>query len=94
MSSRLARIRDLLYSDCMSISRSIEDLEQAALQLEPDARLKLMRALVDSLGQLSEKEIDQLWLDEAERRDLELDSARTSAVSGEEVFRRIRALYT
>lgn len=64
------------------------------MELKPDTRLKLMRTLVDRLCQLFEKEIDQLWLDEAEQRDLELDSGRTAAVRGEEVFKRIRALYT
>lgn len=78
----------------MSLADSIDDLERAALQLEPDARLKLVRTLADSFGELSDEEIDRLWLDEAERRDRELDEGKATAVSGAEVFKRLRARYS
>lgn len=77
----------------MTAPQSVESVEKAALQLQPDARVKLTRALVESLADLPEAEIAELWLAEAERRDLEMDAGRAIGISGEEVFRRIRARF-
>lgn len=78
----------------MNAPLSIESLEQAALGLQPDARVKLTHALVRSLADLPEAEIAKLWLAEAERRDQEMDSGAVAGISGAEVFRRIRARYS
>lgn len=77
----------------MANPSTVEAIEAAALQLLPTARLKLTRALVDSLAHLSEQEIGQLWLEEAERRDLELESGRVAGIPGSEVVERIRARF-
>lgn len=78
----------------MNAHQSIESLEQAALRLQPDARVKLTHALVKSLADLPEAEIAKLWLAEAERRDQEMESGAVADISGPEVFRRIRARYS
>ena len=70
---------------------TVESIEQAALRLQPSMRLHLTRLLVDSLAGLGEGEIEQLWLDEAERRDDDLESRRVVGIPGDEVFARIRA---
>lgn len=67
-----------------------ESIEKELLRLEPEARAKLVHSLVKSLGNLSETELNSLWLDEAERRDAELESGAVKAVSGDEVISRIR----
>lgn len=67
-----------------------ESIEKELLRLEPEARAKLVHSLVKSLGNLSETELNSLWLDEAERRDAELESGSVKAVSGDEVLNRIR----
>lgn len=61
------------------------------LQLAPYARARLVHSLVKSLGDLSETELESLWLDEAERRDSELESGLVKAVPGDEVVNRIRS---
>lgn len=38
-------------------------------------------------------DIENIWLDEAERRDAEMQSGRVVGLEGDEVFRRIRARY-
>jgi putative addiction module component (TIGR02574 family) len=81
------------YNRAMATPRSTRTLEKAVLQLKPRARAKLVHALVDSLEGLSRKEIDSLWLDEAERRAAELESGKVAAVPGEKVFARIEAKY-
>ncbi len=47
---------------------SIDELEAAALKLEPKARARLAERLLDSLEQLSPEENAQIWAEEAERR--------------------------
>lgn len=67
-----------------------ESIEKELLRLEPENRAKLVHSLVKSLGNLSETELNILWLDEVERRDAELESGSVEAVSGDEVLNRIR----
>lgn len=77
----------------MDTTRSIESIQQAALQLRPAARAQLTHALVQSLATLPEAEVSELWLAEAERRDAEMESGQVQGIPGEEVFRRLYARY-
>ncbi len=77
----------------MATIPSIESVQEAALQLQPAARAALTHALVESLTALPEAQVAELWLDEAERRDAEMDSGRVVGIPGEEVFRRLYARY-
>lgn len=77
----------------MGTVQKIESIERAALQLQPDARAKLAHSLVESLEELSREQLETLWLDEAERRDQEMESGKVRGVPGEEVFARIEAKY-
>lgn len=77
----------------MATVRTIESIEQAVLRLQPGARAKLAHSLVESLGALSREQLEILWLDEAERRDEEMESGTVQGIPGEEVFARIRAKY-
>lgn len=70
---------------------STESIERQMLRLSPEARAKLVHSLVSSLGNLSAMELEGLWLDEAERRDAELDSGSVEAAPGDEVVNRIRS---
>ena len=45
------------------------------------------------LSALSEAQVAELWLDEAERRDVEMESGQVAGISGDEVFRRLYARY-
>ena len=77
----------------MTSTLTIESIEEAALQLQPDARVQLTHFLVQSLASLPESDFAELWLAEAERRDAEMESGQVVGIPGEEVFRRIRARY-
>lgn len=70
---------------------SIEDLEAAALKLEPKARARLAERLLDSLEHLSPDENARLWAEEAQRRAEALDSGSLSSRPADEVFREARA---
>ena len=68
-----------------------EQVESEALKLNPQARAELAEKLLRSLDDLSEEEIEQLWAEEAVRRDAELDNGTASMRDAEDVFRDARA---
>lgn len=69
---------------------SIEELKREAFRLTPEARARLARELLASLDAMSEAEVEKLWLDEAIRRDEELESGAARAYPAEEVLARAR----
>ncbi|MDN5850922.1 MAG: addiction module protein [Nitrococcus sp.] len=77
----------------MSNVQTAETIERAALQLQPEERAKLVHSLLESLGELSREQLQALWLDEAERRDQEMESGKIKGIPGEEVFSRIESKY-
>jgi hypothetical protein len=68
-----------------------EELKEEVLRLNPEARALLARELLASLDAMSEAEIEKLWVDEAIRRDEELDRGAARAHPAEEVLERARA---
>lgn len=72
------------------MSRELKDIVAEALQLPINARSKLASRLLESLGDLSEDESDQLWAREAERRYADYKAGRIEAVPADEVFERLR----
>ena len=70
---------------------TIDELKAQALLLPPRDRAKLASRLLESLEDLSESEIEELWIEEALRRDADLDSSSALSVSATEVFAAARA---
>jgi len=70
---------------------TIDELMAAALRLSPEQRAELASELLVSLEDLSESEIERLWLEEAARRDAELDSGEAQSIPADEVFASARA---
>ncbi len=73
---------------------TILEVEAAALNLELSERAALAQKLLRSLDELSEDENEQLWAEEALRRDEELDTGTAKARDGEEVLRELRARFS
>jgi hypothetical protein len=69
---------------------TIEQVENEALKLNPQARAKLAEKLLRSLEELSDEDIERLWAEEAVRRDAELDSGSATMRDAEDVFRDAR----
>ncbi|MFH1116607.1 MAG: addiction module protein [Pseudomonadota bacterium] len=69
-----------------------ETIRNEALDLPPDHRAKLARELILSLESLSEEEIEESWLVEADRRAREIDQRHVRLIPAEEVQRKARAL--
>ena len=70
---------------------SLDKLKEEAMKLAPEARAKLAHALLTSLEDLSEAEIERLWLDEAVHRDEEIDAGKVSLRSRDEVLKDARS---
>ncbi len=69
-----------------------QTLEHEALNLPPEDRAKLAQKLLLSLDTLSEEEMEQAWLIEADRRARELDRGEVQLISADEVRLKARAL--
>jgi putative addiction module component (TIGR02574 family) len=70
---------------------TIDELKREALQLDPQTRASLARDLLVSLDDLSEAEVERLWLEEAARRDEDMTSGKVQPIPMDEVFAELRA---
>ena len=68
---------------------STEELISEATSLPVDIRVQLVEKLLQSLNP-TEKETDELWAAEAERRVKEIETGTVKTVPGDEVFKKIR----
>ena len=71
--------------------KEILKLEAQTLKLDPKDRARLAEKLIQSLETLSDAENAELWLEEAERRDAELDAKPDLTRSAKEVLRNARS---
>jgi hypothetical protein len=69
----------------------IEDLEAAALNLDPKSRARLAERLLESLDNLAPDENARIWAEEAQRRADALDAGSLTSRPADEVFREARA---
>ena len=69
---------------------SLEELESEIKKLTLQDRAELAKWIVQSLDELSESEIEALWVEEAERRLDALEQGLATEIPAEEVFRRAR----
>ena len=67
-----------------------KDLLDEILALPSDMRTQLVDILIKSLNVPLQKEIDELWAKEAERRLEEYKKGNIKAIPAEEVFKSIR----
>ena len=73
------------------VMKTLEEVEQDALELPVSSRVLLAEQLLDSLDQPDQKRLETLWAAEIERRLSLFERGETKAIPGEEVFRRIHA---
>jgi len=70
----------------------IDLLEEEVLSLSSSERARLAKKLLMSLDEISEQELDELWLSEASRRAEELDKGKSELIPAEEVREKAKAL--
>jgi putative addiction module component (TIGR02574 family) len=72
---------------------TFENILSAALELPPETRAMLAEHLLLSLDGPNQKQIDDAWAEEAERRIREIDEGRVEAIDGEVVMQKLRSRY-
>jgi hypothetical protein len=75
----------------METHMGIKELEAEIKKLDLKDRAALAKWIVESLDELSEAELEALWVEEAERRLDELEQGLVSEIPAEEALRRARA---
>ncbi len=73
------------------MARSIKDLEAEIRALSAEDRMHLLRDLIADLEGVIDQDIEEAWLEEAERRHKELKEGLVEPVPAEKVFAQARA---
>ncbi|MFN7941541.1 MAG: addiction module protein [Thermoanaerobaculia bacterium] len=69
----------------------LPELEAEALKLDPPARARLAERLISSLDTLNADEIEAPWLDEADRRDGEIESGAEAEIPASRILADLRS---
>jgi len=69
---------------------TVKNIEKKMLELNVKSRAKLANKLLSSLEDLSETEIEKLWVEEALRRNEEISKGKVKLRPAEEVFNAAR----
>ena len=75
------------------MARTLDQIRNDAMQLPVEDRLQLIESLHGSVLTAEEREIEEAWIAEAERRYQEWKAGRAQSVSGDEVLARLRQKY-
>ena len=73
--------------------RTLEEIRNDVRQLPFEQRMQLMEEIRDSVMTAEEREVEQAWLEEAERRMREIDNGTAKSIPGDEVLRKLREKY-
>ena len=71
-----------------------EKIYEQALDLPIDDRLVLIDKLLISANLPTQKDIDQAWAEEVERRCQEIENGEAKLIPGEEVFEKIKRRFS
>lgn len=71
------------------MAKNLSEVESAARALSAKDRARLVRRLIATLEKENEGDVEQLWLDEAEKRLSAYRRGETTTYPGEEVFEAI-----
>jgi hypothetical protein len=72
------------------MSCQFDDLEKRALALRPSEKAALIRALIEDLDPSKDRDVERLFLEEAERRYEQFLRGEVEAIPGEEVMAQAR----
>ena len=73
------------------MSKAVDDLEKDLLRLDHRVRARLAHVLLASLDALTDDENERLWVEEAERRAVELRADPTIGIPLEDAVTEIRS---
>ena len=70
---------------------TVDEIMREALRLDPSTRASIAHELLNSLESLSEPQVEQLWLEEAERRSAEIAAGSAQLIPAAEAIAQARA---
>jgi len=70
---------------------TFEELEKQARALSPKEKAALARILIDELDSSVDADVEELWIEEAQRRYNAFIRGELQALPGDEVMRRVRS---
>jgi len=70
---------------------ALKKIEDDALKLPVRSRARLAERLIMSLEEAADPDAEQAWLDEIERRSVELKGGKVTGVPAGKVFKKARA---
>ena len=73
------------------MSLTLEQIHAEALSLPQESRAELVERLMATLVEIADPEVEQAWLEEAERRRQQLLDGSVQGIPAEEVFARLSA---
>lgn len=73
------------------MARPVDEIEKEIRSLSAGDRTLLLRTLIADLDGGVDEDVDQAWLEEAQRRHRELAESRVATVPAEKVFERVRS---
>lgn len=73
------------------MGNSAREIELQALQLPPKERARLAQRLIANLDLESDRDAEQVWLQEAERRLDEIESGKVGGIPAEQVIDKARS---
>jgi putative addiction module component (TIGR02574 family) len=73
------------------MSTQLEELQRQVKSLAPNEKAALARLLIEDLDQTFDGDVEQLWINEAERRYQAYLKGDIKAQPGDEVMNRVRA---
>ena len=76
------------------MARTFDEVCADAMQLSVEERGSLVDSLHDSFLTDEEREIQEAWIEEAERRLADYDAGRAEGIPYEEVMRKLRAKFS
>jgi len=68
------------------MARTLAELEQEVLQLDPKEKAALARHILDDLDTVADENTEKLWLEEAQRRYQAYVAGESKAKPAQEVF--------
>jgi putative addiction module component (TIGR02574 family) len=69
------------------MSQTTDEIMAAAMALSPEERARLADSLLESLSTPEQREIDQSWAEEAERRIEEYEAGGITTIPADKVLR-------
>ena len=72
------------------MSNMLAELKEKAAQLSEAERAELALALIESLDDPAEADVDEAWRVEIERRVAQVERGEVQLIPGDEVFERLR----